>query len=336
MTSLFHYKKMSFIFIKIGVIYIRKGDYMEKEEIIELIDEDIVDKAVFYDHQHLPAQISNAMYLYGNNKDFEIIAFIDASAQSDGSLGMIMTAQGAYFCFKEPQSFRFGDIEQLSLVWQKEHHSFYARIQTTGKTYVFKNSFLNLENFVKVLAQITEKKIDFVMDPYEKVVYFVPLVLADMEDDVYEDLDLGAEEHQQINDIYHELEMIGKLPESDQQDELRALCRYVLDFFERFGLESEEIDALMQAQDFFDQKSAQEDQQLEGAKKWFDEMSESYRQGNTEMYDQLKSAMNSLGIDEEALKNMSPQEVDEYVRQMCKKFGISQSLFEKMKDRFGR
>lgn len=309
---------------------------MEKEEIIEVIDEDIVDKAVFYDNQHLPAQISNAMYLYGNNADFEIVAFIDASSQNDGSLGMIVTGQGVYFCFKEPQSFRFGDIEKLSLVWQKEQQRFYAKIQTTSKAYVFKNSFLNLENFVKALALLTDKKIDFVMDPYEKVVYFVPLVLTDMENDVYEDLELSDESKQQIKDIYHELEMIEKLPESDQQDELRALCRYVLDFFEKFGLESEEIDALMQAQNFFDQKSMQEDQQLEGAKKWFDEMSESYRQGNTEMYDQLKSTMNSLGIDEEALKNMSPQEVDEYVRQMCKKFGISQSLFEKMKDRFGR
>ena len=93
---------------------------------------------------------------------------------------------------------------------------------------------------------------------------------------------------------------------------------------------------MYQAQQFFDQKSDDEDQQLEGAKRWFDEMSESYRQGNTEMYDQLKTTMNNLGINEEALKNMSSEELDEYVKDMCRKFGISQSLFEKMKYRFGR
>ena len=58
--------------------------------------------------------------------------------------------------------------------------------------------------------------------------------------------------------------------------------------------------------------------------------------GDTGMYDQMKSTMESLGIDEERLKNMSNEEVDQYVKEMCKKFGISQSLFDKLKDRFGK
>ena len=41
-------------------------------------------------------------------------------------------------------------------------------------------------------------------------------------------------------------------------------------------------------------------------------------------------------IDEEKLKNMSNEEVNQYVQDMCKKFGISQSLFDKLKDRFGK
>lgn len=309
---------------------------MEKEEILEYMDEDIANQAVFYDFEHLPPQISNAMYLYGNNADYDLVAFIDASSNHDGSLGMIITGSGLYFCFKQPQSIIYDHIEKLSLVWQEEKQSFFARIQTTEKTYVFKNQYLNLDNFIKALAALKQLKIDFVMDPYKKVSYFVPLVLNDMTEGMYEDLELDALIQQQIQDIYHELEMISQLSLAQQEDELRALCRYALDFFERFGLESEEIDALYQAQQFFDQKSDDEDQQLEGAKRWFDEMSESYRQGNTEMYDQLKTTMNNLGINEEALKNMSSEELDEYVKDMCRKFGISQSLFEKMKDRFGR
>lgn len=309
---------------------------MNREEIMEFIDEDICRQATFYDESHLPSQISNALYLYGDNEDFQVIAFIDASSQSDGSLGMIITEKAVYFCFKQAESFRFGDIIKLFLVWDKDKKSFYAKIQTTSKTYVFKNNYLNLENFIKALANITNLKIDFVMDPYEKVEYFVPLVLSDLENDVYEDLQLDELQHKQIQDIYHELDMAKQLTGLDYQDEIRALCRYCLDFFEKFGLDSEEIDALKQSQDFFDQKDRQEDQQLEGAKKWFDEMSESYRNGNTEMYDQLKTTMKNLGIDEEALKNMSPEEVDEYVKEMCKKFGISQSLFDKLKDRFGK
>lgn len=309
---------------------------MNREELIELIDDDIVEQATFYDGNSIPAQISNAMYLYGNDNDFQIVAFIDASDSQDGSLGMIISESAVYFQFKNPESFRFGDVVKLSLVWDEDKKCFFAKIQTTVKTYVFKNHYLNLENFIKMLANITDLTIDFVMDPYQKVEYFVPLILSDLENDVYEDLNLDELQHQQIKDIYHELEMTKQLTGLDYQDELRALCRYCLDFFEKFGLESEEIDALNQAQDFFDQKDDQENQQLEGAKKWFDEMSESYRHGNTEMYDQLKATMDNLGINEEALKNMSNEEVDEYVKEMCKKFGISQSLFDKMKDRFGK
>lgn len=309
---------------------------MKREEIIEYFDEDITDQAEFYDLAHIPPQISNALYLYGTNEDYDLIAFIDASKSHDGSLGMIVTATAIYFCFKQPQKIVFDSIEKLALVYQEDQQRFYAKIVANQKTYIFKNSFLNLENFVKALASLCQLKIDFVMDPYEKVMHFVPVVLKDMEQGMYEDLDLDATTQQQIQDIYHEIEMIGQLSKVDRQDELKALCRYALDFFDRFGLDSEEIDALEQAQHFFDNQSLQEDQQLEGAKKWFDEMSENYRHGNTEMYDQLKSVMNNLGIDEEALKNMSAEEMDEYVKNMCKKFGISQSLFEKMKNRFGK
>ena len=167
-------------------------------------------------------------------------------------------------------------------------------------------------------------------------VKFIQQVGEVMKIRAYAKINLALDVIRKREDGYHELEMISQLSLAQQEDELRALCRYALDFFERFGLESEEIDALYQAQQFFDQKSDDEDQQLEGAKRWFDEMSESYRQGNTEMYDQLKTTMNNLGINEEALKNMSSEELDEYVKDMCRKFGISQSLFEKMKDRFGR
>lgn len=309
---------------------------MDREELLEVIDEDIVDQAHFYDGRHLPPQISQAIYAYGSNDDYQIVAFVDASQEHDGSLGLMFTQKAVYFCFKNPDYFQYGDIVQLSLVWDSEHERFYAKIKTTMKTFVFKNCYLNLENFIKALAIIVNQKIDFVMDPYLKVTYFVPIVLHDLENDVYEDIKLTDLQHQQIQDIYHELDMSKGLTGLDYQDEMRSLCRYCLDFFEQFGLDSEEIDALNQAQDFFDQKDQQENVQLAGAKKWFDEMSESYRNGNTEMYDQLKSTMNNLGIDEEALKNMSPEEVDQYVKDMCKKFGISQSMFDKLKDRFGR
>ena len=307
---------------------------MEKEIILENLDESIVNEATFYSQQNIPSQISQALYLYGSTTDYQVLGFIDASG--DGSKGMIFTDQGIYFCFKEPHFFLYEDIEKLILVKKEETFDFYAKIKTKTSTFVFKNNYLNLKEFIECLSGILEMSISYEMSAYEKVEYFVPLVLDDLKEDVYEDLELTKQQYQQIKDIEHELEMAKELKDLDYQDECRSLCRYCLDFFESLGLDSDEIDALNEAQSFFDQQDSQENQQLEGAKRWIDEMMSNYQNGDTGMYDQMKSTMGNLGIDEEKLKNMSNEEVNQYVQDMCKKFGISQSLFDKLKDKFGR
>ena len=305
---------------------------MEKEIILENLDESIVNEATFYSQQNIPSQISQALYLYGSTTDYQVLGFIDASG--DGSKGMIFTDQG--ICFKEPHFFLYEDIEKLILVKKEETFDFYAKIKTKTSTFVFKNNYLNLKEFIECLSGILEMPISYEMSAYEKVEYFVPLVLDDLKEDVYEDLELTKQQYQQIKDIEHELEMTKELKDLDYQDECRSLCRYCLDFFESLGLDSDEIEALNEAQSFFDQQDSQENQQLEGAKRWVDEMMSNYQNGDTGMYDQMKSTMENLGIDEEKLKNMSNEEVNQYVQDMCKKFGISQSLFDKLKDKFGR
>lgn len=307
---------------------------MEKEIILENLDESIVNEATFYSQQNIPSQISQALYLYGSTTDYQVLGFIDASG--DGSKGMIFTDQGIYFCFKEPHFFLYEDIEKLILVKKEETFDFYAKIKTKTSTFVFKNNYLNLKEFIECLSGILEMSISYEMSAYEKVEYFVPLVLDDLKEDVYEDLELTKQQYQQIKDIEHELEMAKELKDLDYQDECRSLCRYCLDFFESLGLDSDEIEALNEAQSFFDQQDSQENQQLEGAKRWVDEMMSNYQNGDTGMYDQMKSTMGNIGIDEEKLKNMSNEEVNQYVQDMCKKFGISQSLFDKLKDKFGR
>ena len=307
---------------------------MEKEIILENLDESIVNEATFYSQKNIPSQISQALYLYGSTTDYQVLGFIDASG--DGSKGMIFTDQGIYFCFKEPHFFLYEDIEKLILVKKEETFDFYAKIKTKTSTFVFKNNYLNLKEFIECLSGIFEMPISYEMSAYEKVEYFVPLVLDDLKEDVYEDLELTKQQYQQIKDIEHELKMAKELKDLDYQDECRSLCRYCLDFFESLGLDSDEIEALNEAQSFFDQQDSQENQQLEGAKRWVDEMMSNYQNGDTGMYDQMKSTMENLGIDEEKLKSMSNEEVDQYVQDMCKKFGVSQSLFDKLKDKFGR
>ena len=69
-----------------------------------------------------------------------------------------------------------------------------------------------------------------------------------------------------------------------------------------------------------------------------EELMEIYKKSNLE----LKKFFNTSGNVykemnlKDKLKNMSNEEVNQYVQDMCKKFGISQSLFDKLKDKFGR
>ena len=53
--------------------------------------------------------------------------------------------------------------------------------------------------------------VHYEMSAYEKVEYFVPIVLNDLKEDVYEDLELNEQHFQQIKDIEHELEMAKEL-----------------------------------------------------------------------------------------------------------------------------
>ena len=72
--------------------------------------------------------------------------------------------------------------------------------------------------------------VHYEMSAYEKVGYFVPIVLNDLKEDVYEDLELNEQHFQQIKDIEHELEMAKELKGLDYQDECRSLCRLLFRF----------------------------------------------------------------------------------------------------------
>lgn len=85
-----------------------EGDKMEKEIILENLDESIVNEATFYSQQNILSDITSTLFMEGTT-DYQVLGFIDASG--DGSKGMIFTDQGIYFCFKEPHFFLYEDIE---------------------------------------------------------------------------------------------------------------------------------------------------------------------------------------------------------------------------------
>ena len=137
---------------------------MEKEIILENLDENIVNEATFYNQQNIPSQISKALYLYGSTTDYQVLGFVDAS--DDGSQGMIFTDQGVYFCFREPHFFLYEDIEELVLVKKEEGFDFYAKIKTKANTFLFKNKYPRYQINLKL------SQIDFVQISYYRYSFY--------------------------------------------------------------------------------------------------------------------------------------------------------------------
>ena len=61
-------------------------------------------------------------------------------------------------------------------------------------------------------------------------------------------------------------------------------------------------------------------------------MMNDYQKGDTKMFDQIKSAMNMLGIKEEDLAGKTPDEIEDY---LCQKLGVSKEQLAAMKKKMG-
>ena len=299
----------------------------------EYLDDTLIHQGQFYDKQSLPSQVSNAIYQYGDNSDFDLLAYIDISEQQDGSKGMIITQKGIYFNLAMPGKIIYQDIIQIALKKPLLQDTLIAFIKTKDKAYQFKDYIINALQLIQFLSEITGLDIDYLMNDYEKVEYFVPIVLQDILDDVYEDTVLDEEMIKKILTMQEELQTIRSLSMNEYQDELMLLNNKALDLFEELALDSEEIDQLVQVQTNLQN---QEDQRYNQFKNYYDQMMDQYKNGNTGQFDQIQTMMNRLGLDEETLKNKSPEELNQILEDLCSRFGISKSQIERMAQRFNK
>ncbi len=299
----------------------------------EYLDDTLIHQGQFYDKQSLPSQVSNAIYQYGDNSDFDLLAYIDISEQQDGSKGMIITQTGIYFNLAMPGKIIYQDIIQIALKKPLLQDTLIAFIKTKEKAYQFKDYIINALQLIQFLSEITGLDIDYLMNDYEKVEYFVPIVLQDILDDVYEDTVLDEEMTKKITTMQEELQTIRSLSMNEYQDELMLLNNKALDLFEELALDSEEIDQLVQVQTNLQN---QEDQRYNQFKNYYDQMMDQYKNGNTGQFDQIQTMMNRLGLDEETLKNKSPEELNQILEDLCSRFGISKSQIERMAQRFNK
>ena len=297
----------------------------------EYLDDTLIHQGQFYDKQSLPSQVSNAIYQYGDNSDFDLLAYIDISEQQDGSKGMIITQTGIYFNLAMPGKIIYQDIIQIALKKPLLQDTLIAFIKTKDKAYQFKDYIINALQLIRFLSEITGLKIDYLMNDYEKMEYFVPIVLQDILDDVYEDTVLDEEMTKKITDMQEELQTIRSLSMNEYQDELMLLNNKALDLFEELALDSEEIDQLVQVQTNLQN---QEDQRYNQFKNYYDQMMDQYKNGNKGHFDKIQTMMNRLGLDEETLKNKSPEELNQILEDLCSRFGISKSQIERMAQRF--
>lgn len=306
---------------------------MSQEEILSYINDSLVINGSFYSNQNLPNQISNAIYTFGDYNVFEILAFIDATKEQDGSRGMIITPAQIYFKFGQAGIIEYQKIISLGLEKHRNDSIIKAIIKLEEITYTFSNQVIDPEVFVTMLSKITGIEIEMIMDTHKKVEYYTRIVLNDLENDEYEDILLTPTQNNSIKEFYKELEMVQQLADEDYQYELENICNRALEFFDVLGLDSDEIDGLLECQNQFNQKNIEEEQKIDNAQQFYNDMMNKYQQGDSEMFNRVKSIMSSMGIDENDLAGKSPEEIEDF---LCGKFGISKSMLEKLAGKFNK
>lgn len=306
---------------------------MDKEQLLTYMNEQLVINGTFYSVNNIPSQISNAIYMYGYNDVLDVLGFIDISEDLDGSKGMIITPDKIYFKFGQSGVIEYRKINYLGLQKHRNDPVVKAIIRLDKLSYAFSNKYVDPEKLVELLSKISNIDIEMIMTLHEKVAYYVPIVLSDIINDEYEDVDLSPKQNEQIQEFYKELELVESLDDEDYQYELENICRRALDFFEELELDSDEIDILIDIYEQFNQKDMQEEQKIDNAQQFYDDMMNKYQQGDTSVLDSVKGMMESMGIDEKDLAGKTPDEIQDF---LCERFGISKSMFEKLAKRFNK
>jgi biopolymer transport protein ExbD len=300
-------------------------------EILKYINQDFIIKGQLYDEQHLPASIGNAIYSFGSNDIDTIRAFIDTSDYQDGSQGMIFTDTHVYYLFDEAVRIAYKDIKELVL---KKNRNFYQLTIKENNEYIFNQAPIHIEKMAYLLSKITDLDITMDLSLHEKIAYYVPYVIKDIEEDNYEDVELTDNQNKVIKELKEEFMTIEGLDDENYQYELEQLCLRAVPFFDELELDSEEIDELIEVYKQLEEKNNKEEEMFDTAQRYYDDMMKNYRNGDTAMFDNVNKVMNNFGMDFNDLNNKSPEELNAYIDDVCDKFHISRSQLEKVAQKF--
>lgn len=262
--------------------------------------------------ESMPASIGNAIYQYGDNSITKIIQYLEV----DDEHGYILTPDAFYYAFKTKGSFLLKDLtdvmirkvrhqeKELILVADGIHHMFYA------------HDF----DFGDLLDALEDQKaftITYPMALDDRILYLSDVILHDIDDDVYEDTTLNDLQKEQLNSYLETVKNAESLDDTHFHIEMELLVDHVMDLCNALELDSEEIDALAQAQEEMNQ---QEDQMFDSFK---------------DMYAQNKDKIKDVtGIDMDDLQNKSPEELNSMVDDLCTRFNISKDQLTELASRF--
>lgn len=301
-----------------------------QNKLLKYINDGLIEQGTFYTSQTLPAQIGNAIYEFGDNTILDILGFIDTSLLQDGTSGMIITSHKIYYVLEGKHSFSYQDICSLSLK-KHRHQQAIAKIQTHQKTYSFQSSFLNEELWLQFLSDITDINIEIVLTDHEKIEYYTHIILNDIKNDEYEDVELTSKQIKQIEEFYQELDIINTLDDENYKYELEKLCPRILQFIDELELDSDEIDMI---EDIQNKLTPPVDHTFTQAKQYYEDMMNKYKQGDTQMFDQMQQTMDTLGIHPQDFQGKSPDELNAYIDELCDRFHISRSQLDALTKKF--
>lgn len=274
----------------------------------------------YYTSETLPMTIGNAIYNYGDNSIRSIVGYIDLT---DGTNGLIFTDNTMYFNLNIKGSVQYKDISTLIFHKNKD----YTSVQINN--YIIDNQYINPDILIHVLNEICEIDIQYKMSDTDKIVYFTEIMINDIFNDQYEDVELTSQQHKALSDLKDELEYAKTLKDIDYSNELESVCKHAVNLFDELELDSEELDQLIEVNTRIE---TQHEETLNKAKDFYDDVMNQYSNGNTQMYDQLKGMMSMMGISEDDLKGKSMDEIEDL---LCSKFNISKEMMNSLKKRMG-
>ncbi|RHM58856.1 MULTISPECIES: hypothetical protein [Coprobacillaceae] len=277
---------------------------MDKVELIQSLN---IKKGHVYLQNQLPAQISNAIYQYGSSEDYHVILYVDLSTGLDGSKGLIFTENNLYFQLTKKGQINYQNIQSITL--KKNKKQLFVKIQTKDEHYTFSDTIFDIEQLCTVLSKLTTLEVSYDLSLHEKVLYDISIILSDIENNEYEDLELDEIELNQLDTLKGDMQGIYELDDQAYILEIELLLSRALEFFDQLGLDSDEIDELVSIREQFNQKQNQ-------------------------AFEQAKSMASNMGVDMDLLKNKSPEELNQMVDDLCDKFHISRNQVETLAKKF--